>query len=152
MSGAHAAAQPDVGTIFAELRAIERTMALKGALDLELFTHIDDGAVTPDAIAKRIDASERGVRILCDFLTICGHLEKRDGAYGLTMNSKMFLTKRSEAYLGSIADFLADLDMLSLLRDVSGAVRTGGPIQRTGWIRSTRCGCRSHATWRRWRG
>lgn len=126
MSGLHSANQPDVGMIFAELRAIERTMALKGALDLELFTHIDDGAVTPDAIARRIDASERGVRILCDFLTVCGHLEKRDGAYGLTVNSKMFLTKRSAAYLGSMADFLADLDTLSLMRDLSGVVRTGG--------------------------
>ena len=126
MSSSHTISQPDLGVIFAELRAVERTMALKGAIDLDLFTHIDDGAITPDAIAKNIGASERGVRILCDFLTVCGHLEKQDDTYSLSVNSKTFLTRRSPAYLGSIAEFLAGLDTLSALKDVGAVVRSGG--------------------------
>src|SRR5450755_598537 len=88
------------------MNAFQRAMALKGALDLELFTHIDDGAITVAELALRCDASERGIRILCDFLTLGGYLTKQDASYGLTPDSSAFLSKRSAAYLGSAADFL----------------------------------------------
>ena len=99
--------QPDPGLIFAELRAYERSAALKGAIDLELFTRIDEGASNPAEIAAKTGAPERGVRILCDFLTIAGHLTKSGSRYSLTLNSQLFLSKKSPAYLGSISDFLA---------------------------------------------
>jgi len=62
--------------IFDALNAYQKTMALKGAVELEIFTHIADGATTAAEIAKKCHASERGVRILCDFLTINGLLTK----------------------------------------------------------------------------
>ena len=103
---ANAAPQPNVGMIFDALTAYQRCMALKGAIDLELFTHIADGAVTVPALATRAGASERGVRILCDYLTINGFLTKQSGTYGLTVDSNLFLSKRSPAYMGSMANFL----------------------------------------------
>jgi len=124
----HPSTQPDPGVIFDELRAFARSSALKGAIDLELFTHIDDGASTPAALAARAGASERGVRILCDFLTVSGHLTKSAGGYGLPINSKLFLSKRSPAYLGSIADFLAGADSVGMLSDVAATVRKGGAL------------------------
>src|SRR5438552_3960398 len=48
--------------------------ALKGALDLDLFTTIPETDGTAEAIAARVQASPRGVRILCDFLTVNGFL------------------------------------------------------------------------------
>ena len=47
------------------------------------------------------------MRILCDYLTIAGHLTKQNGRYGLTANSQALLSKRSHAYMGSMGDFLA---------------------------------------------
>lgn len=118
--------QPDPGLIFAELRAFERSAALKGAIDLELFTHIDGGATTAAQIAAKAEASERGVRILCDFLTVAGHLTKAGSSYGLTVNSKVFLSKKSPAYMGSISDFLAGDHQRNALWQVEKAVRNGG--------------------------
>jgi len=120
--------QPDPGLIFNELRAYERSAALKGAIDLELFTHIDDGATTPAQIAAKAKASERGVRILCDFLTVGGHLTKSGGAYSLSPNSKLFLSKKSPAYLGSISDFLAGDHQRNAIWQVEKAVRNGGAV------------------------
>jgi hypothetical protein len=53
--------------IFETLNRYQHTMALKGAIDLDLFSHIGAGATTPAAIAIRCQASERGVRILVIF-------------------------------------------------------------------------------------
>jgi SAM-dependent methyltransferase len=119
---------PDLGVIFAELRAFERSAALKGAIELELFTHIDDGATAPQEMAAKTGASARGIRILCDFLTVTGHLTKFGETYGLTMNSQYFLSKRSPAYLGSISEFLAGDHQHEALWQVAAAVRKGGSV------------------------
>lgn len=120
--------QPDPGLIFNELRAYERSAALKGAIDLEIFTHIDEGATTPAQIAAKAKATERGVRILCDFLSVGGLLTKSGGAYGLSPNAKVFLSKKSPAYLGSISDFLAGDHQRNALWQVEKAVRNGGAV------------------------
>ncbi len=57
---------------------------------------------TVPAIAAQCKASERGIRILCDYLTIIGFLTKTDGRYQLTLDSSVFLSKRSPAYFGSV--------------------------------------------------
>ena len=106
----------------------QHTMALKGAIELEVFTHVGDGATTSDEIAKRANASPRGMRILCDYLTIIGFLTKTDGVYGLTAESATFLNKKSPMYMGSIAGFLTNDEMLGSFRDVAGIVRKGGTL------------------------
>jgi hypothetical protein len=49
--------------IFDTLNAYQRTASLKGAIDLELFTAIAEGAATPAKLAARCHASERGIRM-----------------------------------------------------------------------------------------
>lgn len=114
--------------IFDALNAYQKTMALKGAVELEIFTHIADGATTAAEIAKRCQAAERGVRILCDFLTINGLLTKTDGKYGLTQDTAVFLNKRSPAYMGGAAKFLAHERHMGHFKDVAAAVRKGGSL------------------------
>jgi hypothetical protein len=65
------------------VNAYQQTEAMKAALELELFTAIAEGNTTPAPIAARCQAAERGVRILCDFLTIHGFLTKEGSHYGL---------------------------------------------------------------------
>lgn len=119
----------DPGFIFGELQLFQRSLALKGAIELDLFTQIGNGARTAAALAAACGASERGVRILCDYLTICGHLIKQGGAYGLTPTSRAFLDKSSPEYLGSMAGFLTGGFQLAAFRDVAGAVRHGGALK-----------------------
>jgi len=120
--------QPNPESIFNALTAYQQTMALTGAIDLEIFTHIADGALTVKDIAQRSKASERGVRILCDYLTIHGFLSKTGDRYDLSADSAVFLNKRSPAYLGAIANFLVNDRGLSQFRHVADIVRHGGTL------------------------
>jgi len=120
--------QPNPAMVFEFLNRFQHSMALKGAIDLDLFTHIQEGASSPDELAIRCRASERGVRILCDFLTITGFLSKNKGKYALTVDSAFLLSKRSPGYMGSIAQFLVSEDSVKSFRNVAGAVRKGGTL------------------------
>jgi len=117
---------PSAEVVFDTLFAYQRSAALKSAIDLEVFTALDDGARTASAIAKRCGASERGVRILCDYLSTIGLLRKSDGAYQLVVESATFLSKRSPAYLGTTARFLLRRELKGNFDDLTEAVRRGG--------------------------
>src|SRR6185437_13646177 len=106
MSSSSTAQQPSPQLFFQTINAHQRTEALKAAIELEVFTAIGEGNTTAAQIAQRCEASERGMRILCDFLTIHGMLTKQNGQYALTLDSATFLDKRSPAYLGTAIEFL----------------------------------------------
>jgi ubiquinone/menaquinone biosynthesis C-methylase UbiE len=114
--------------IFQTLLAFQSAGALKGAIDLDLFTAIGGGATSVPAIAAACSASERGIRILCDYLAIGGFLTKSGDAYGLTEESAAFLDKRSPVYLGSVAIFLGHPFHREAASDVAKTVRTGTSI------------------------
>src|SRR4051812_29949826 len=118
-------AQPTPALIFDTLGAYQRTAALKAAVDLEIFTAIDEGAATAAEIARRCGASERGTRILCDFLTIAGLLSKTDERYGLTPEAAAFLSKKSRMYLGSVCEFLVSPEIVRNFEDLTSTVRRG---------------------------
>jgi hypothetical protein len=111
----------------ATLTAYQRSAALTGALDLGLFSALGEaGPATADAMAARCAASSRGMRILCDYLTVDGFLAKEGDTYSLTLESAAFLDRRSPAYLGGAARFLSSPTLAEAFRDVAGTVRRGG--------------------------
>lgn len=111
------------------ITAYQRTAALKAAIELDLFTAIAEGSRDPEHLARRCAASVRGLRILCDYLTAAGFLEKEGRAYRLTRDSAVFLDRRSPAYLGSIQEFLTDPGLIDgFLRAPVGYVRNGGSL------------------------
>ena len=118
--------QPSPQLFFSTLTSYQRTEGLRAAVDLEVFTAIGEGASTTTEIAKRCDASERGIRILCDFLCIMGFLNKSGQSYKLTADSAMFLDKHSPAYLGGATEFLLSPTLTAGFKDFTAAVRKGG--------------------------
>jgi ubiquinone/menaquinone biosynthesis C-methylase UbiE len=110
------------------MNAYQRTAALKGAIALDVFTAIGEGIHTASAIAARCRTSERGMRILCDYLVIIGFLAKQGGDYRLTPDSAMFLDRRSPAYLGTAERFLASSTLVDAYKDVAAIVRKGGEV------------------------
>jgi len=120
--------QPSPELFFETLNAYQRTQALKGAIELDLFTAIGEGAVTAEAIARRCGASERGMRILCDYLVVIGFLRKEQNHYQLTADSAMFLDRRSPAYLATAVTFLASPMLTGGFKDVAAIVRKGGTV------------------------
>jgi 2-polyprenyl-3-methyl-5-hydroxy-6-metoxy-1,4-benzoquinol methylase len=121
---------PNPGRIMETLNAYQQTYALKGAIELELFTHISDGATTASTIAVRTGANERALRILCDYLAILGYLTKSGDTYSLSTESERFLDKHSPAYLGDAARFLANQDVVDRFRDMAALVRRGGVAEQ----------------------
>jgi ubiquinone/menaquinone biosynthesis C-methylase UbiE len=117
---------PSAEIVFDTLFAYQRSGALKAAIDLDLFTAIDGGDTTSAAIAARCGASERGVRILCDYLTTLGLLTKSQSTYGLSPEAAAFLSKRSRAYLGTTAGFLLKAEVKQNFDVLTDAVRRGG--------------------------
>ena len=81
MSSAHSSSgAPSPALVFDTLFAYQRTAALRAAIELDLFRAIGEGPGDVASLARRCAASERGVRILCDYLTVIGLLNKTGGA------------------------------------------------------------------------
>jgi Dimerisation domain len=119
--------QPTAERFINAVNAHQQTEAMKAAVELEIFTAIAEGNRTAAMIAKRCQAVERGVRILCDFLTIQGFLTKDGPHYGLSQDSALFLNRHSPAYIGGAVEFL----LTSRLREgharLTEAVRQEAP-------------------------
>lgn len=117
---------PTPERFFNAVNAYELTEAIKTAVELEIFTAIADGNNTAATIAKRCAAAERGVRILCDFLTIHGFLTKEGAQYALSPDSAAFLNRHSPAYMGSTIEFLLIPRVREGHARLTEAVRRGG--------------------------
>ncbi len=126
MSTSSAAQQPSPQLFFQTINAHQRTEALKAAIELEVFTAIGEGNTTAAAIANRCQTAERGMRILCDYLTIMEMLTKNGNEYALTLDSATFLDQRSPAYLGGTIGFFCTPELLEGFRHMTEAVRKGG--------------------------
>ena len=118
--------QPSPERIFETLTAFQQTAALRAAIELDIFTAVVEGATTAAALAERCRASERGTRILCDYLTVLGFLTKEGTHYGLALDSAIFLNRRSPACLASAAQFLGAPMLAERFNDLAAAVRKGG--------------------------
>ncbi len=105
--------------------AFQRTFALKAAVDCDVFTAIGEGRTTAAELAKARDISERGARILCDYLTTLGLLAKTESAYALAPDAAMFLDRRSPAYMGSALEFLASPQSIEFGAKATEVVRAG---------------------------
>jgi ubiquinone/menaquinone biosynthesis C-methylase UbiE len=117
---------PSPVLFFETLVAYQNSAALKAALELELFTAIGRSQMTAAELAAACRAAERGIRILSDYLTIHGFLEKDGDRYSLTRDSAVFLDQESPAYAGGAAAFLLSPTIQSAFDGLASAVRRGG--------------------------
>ncbi len=113
------------GKIFETLNAHQQSAALRGAIELGLFTQIAAGHCTADRLAEACHADARAIRILCDFLVVHEFLAKQDGQYQLSPVAAEFLDQGSPKYMGSIARFINCEDQLVAFRDIAEVVRRG---------------------------
>ena len=114
------------GLVFEMVNAQQRTAALKAAIDIDLFRAVGEGPGDVASIARHCSASERGIRILCDFLTINGVLvKKEDGSYRHTPTSAAFLDPRSESCMASVAQFLSNPALRGPYEHLAEVVRAG---------------------------
>jgi len=132
MAAPTTANRPTPERIFSTLNAYQQTAALKSAIELDVFTAIGAGANTAAAIATTTGAAEKGVRILCDYLTVQGFLTKDQRSYALTQESAVFLDRKSPACLASMAGFLGTERAQGIFDSLTQAVRKGGSVWSEG--------------------
>lgn len=116
---------PTPDRILGTVTAFIQTRALRTAIELDLFTAIADGATTAEQLARKCNTSQRGIRILADYLTVFGFLVKTDGVYSLAPDSAAFLVKYSPAYLGSVVFFLVSDHVVGEFANLTQVVREG---------------------------
>jgi ubiquinone/menaquinone biosynthesis C-methylase UbiE len=119
---------------FNAINSYQLTEAIKSAIELDVFTAVNEGNTTAETIAKRCHATERGIRILCDFLTIHHFLTKLGTTYALAADSAPFLDHNSPAYLGSAIEFLLTPRLRECHAHLTDAVRRGGTVLGEGML------------------
>jgi hypothetical protein len=108
--------------------SFSRTEILKAALDLDIFTQIDDGKQTASDVASAIGADERGVRIVLNALAGLDLVDKDGDRYSLPEMSRTFLSANSRAYLGHA---LRNVELLKpTWAQLTEVVRTGKPVRQ----------------------
>ncbi len=118
-------AVPSPAIVYDMLMAHQRSAALCAAIELDLFRAVGEGPGDAQSLARQCSASERGIRILCDFLTIHGVLAKEDGRYRHTPTSAAFLDPRSPACVASVSRFLGNPATQEPYQHLGDIVRTG---------------------------
>ena len=114
--------------VFENLQAFQRTFALKAAIELDVFRAVGQGPGDVSSIARHASASERGIRILCDFLVVAGLLQKVDVHYRHTPSSAAFLDPSSPACMASIVRFLSLPALREPYEHLADIVRKGRTV------------------------
>jgi len=144
----HGSAPPTPERFLEAVHGYQRSAIIKAALDLDLFTAIDDGHVTVPDLATRLECADRGIRSLCDGLAVLGFLTKSGDRYGLAPDAATFLSRKSPACMTSVTGFLLHPSITTKFDDLLGAVRRGGgpaPEESTvatewpTWVEFARC-------------
>eukprot|EP00871_Galdieria_phlegrea_P002130 jgi/Galph1/2918/GphlegSOOS_G1550.1 len=97
---------------------------LMTAVQLNIFNCVYEGNHTVAQVAKAMDASPRGTRMLLDALVALEFLKKSQAKYELTPISSQFLVKSSSDYIGAM--FEVD-DHWQSWSDLNKVVKTGQP-------------------------
>jgi ubiquinone/menaquinone biosynthesis C-methylase UbiE len=123
MSGTGA---PTPDRLISAFMAYRLTAIVRAGIEIDIFTAIAEGHLSPDALAPRCKADARGIRILADSLTIHALLTKKDDTYALTEESARYLNRLSPHYLGAAYSFSACPALWDQYGRLTEIVRQGG--------------------------
>lgn len=82
--------------------SIRRVAAVKAALELDVFSHIDKGNRSLPAFCRVTGFNERAARLLLDALSNIGLLARTEFEYTLAPTAETFLVKGKKEYLGDV--------------------------------------------------
>jgi 2-polyprenyl-3-methyl-5-hydroxy-6-metoxy-1,4-benzoquinol methylase len=117
--------EPNPAFIFEMMTAHQRSAAMKAGIELGVFDALGAGPATAAELAKRAQVAERGMRILCDCLTIYGVIAREEGRYQHTPTSAVFLDAKSPASMASMWPFLMNDKILLASRLLTDTIRLG---------------------------
>jgi len=103
--------------------AFASTQVVCTALELDLFTCLDEGHSILDDLARETGSSLRGLRILLDALVGMKYLERSGDRYVPLPVARIYLSKKSPTYLGGLV--LHSRQLQANWSRLTGVVRTG---------------------------
>jgi hypothetical protein len=115
--------EPNPTLIWETITAHQRSAALKAGVELGLFNALGDGPSTAAELASKAGVPERGMRILCDFLTLHGLIAKTDSRYSHTPTSAVLLDFRSPASMAPTLPFLMNDKIMRATSLLTEAIR-----------------------------
>ena len=102
------------------------TLVIEAAVRHGIFDLLDKGPLTAVQIAKRTDASERGVNAITDVLVGINLLQRRGARLALTPESSVFLVSTKPSFYGMLFGHISD-QLLPKWLQLTEIVRTGKP-------------------------
>ncbi len=114
--------------IFQILSAPRITLALRTAIELDLFTPLDKSPLTAEKLARKRKSSARGARILMDALLSTRLVTKnrKTGEYRLGSLGRDYLVKGRPGFIGPILELQGHPGMQAAMASLPAAVRKGG--------------------------
>jgi SAM-dependent methyltransferase len=120
---------PDVSTPAGLMRlgnAFCDAKALLTAVDLDLFTHLQDGPATPEEIRQRLQLHGRGLLDFLHLLTALGVLVKDGDRFGNAPGAQGYLVRGKPSYVGGFMH-RANRNLYPAWGKLDEALRTGRP-------------------------
>jgi (2Fe-2S) ferredoxin/SAM-dependent methyltransferase len=111
------------------IRGFMSSRAVLTALELDVFSAIDDGA-SADVVAEKVHASRRGTEMLLNALAALKLLRKENGIFCNTPLSARFFADSSPD--SARKALLHTANLWQRWTNLTGSVRTGTPAPRTG--------------------
>jgi len=90
------------GTLFQLAGSYWQCFTFHTAIKLDVFTILDDGPLSAEELAHRLDADQRATAMLLNAVTAMGFLTKNGERYANTEAATTFLSQRSQQYVGHI--------------------------------------------------
>lgn len=123
-------AQLDPSHIMQTATAFWTSKVLLTAVEFDLFTVLDNGAMTAEQLGNKLGLHPRGTYDFFDALLAAGFLEREgDGAHGQyknTPNTHAFLNKNSPMYIGGLPEML-NTRLFGFWNNLGDALKTGKP-------------------------
>lgn len=119
------------GTLLETSGGYWKTCALHAAVQLDVFTVMEDQRFSAEAVAGKLQADPRALAMLLNALTAMNLLEKSGDFYANTPEARTFLSKSSPGYIGYIIKHHHHL--VASWSQLDQAVQTGGPVRTPAW-------------------
>jgi len=105
-----------------------KTCTLHAAVKLDVFTCLGEEQLSAEKVAKRLNASPRGVERLLNALVAMKLLIKTDDKYANSSSAGEFLSKNSPKYIGNI--IMHHHHLVESWSQLDQAVQSGRPIRK----------------------
>ena len=108
--------------------AFQESSLLFAASDLGIFKRLSESSANAEEIARTLNLSPRGARLLLDACTAVGLLEKQDGQYSNSPEAAAFLVPGKPGDLSNALRY--NRDVYNAWGKVAQLARSGTPVER----------------------